>query len=343
MDTMQPRSRPARPASFFLAWFLAFLLFISGGLNVLLFFFAVSAVVGAGGGSHDGLMEVEVSGEGARKILVLPIHGPIMQATATPLGITPDMVDYVRRVLRRAREDSEVAGILLDVNSPGGGVTASDQIYHLLSDFKDDTDLPIVALFGDVAASGGYYVSMAADEIWANPTTITGSIGVILSFVNLSGLLERYDVEEVQITPKDTPLKGMGSMFSPLKPEERAVLENIVEAMYERFVEIVDRGRSNLPLADVRKLADGSIYSAEVARANGLVDQVGYREAALKRLLERANIERARVVEYRRQPSFRDLLLSKLSDDTAVEISLTPEVPATEGPVVQYLWPGWRR
>lgn len=343
METMQPRPRPARPASFFIAWFLAFLLVLSGGLNVLLFFAALGSFLGGGTVAEDGLVEIVVSGSGESKILLLRIEGVIQHGISSPIGPPlPDLVERVRRSLDRARRDPSIAGLLLHVDSPGGGVTASDVIYDQIREYQDDTGVPVLAHFGDLAASGGYYVAMAADQVMASPTTTTGSIGVIVSIINFSGFLEHHDVEEIQITPGDTPLKGLGSMLSPMQPEERQVLQRLVESMYQRFLDIVDQGRPDLTRDAVEKLADGSIFSADRALENGLVDAIGYRRDALQTLLESAKLAEARLIEYRSQPGFFDLLFSRVQTSGEVKVQVGPEIES-DGPVLQYLWKGWRR
>ncbi len=344
METIQPRQRESRPVSFFIAWFLVLLLMLSAGLNVLLFFVAIGSFLGGGALPTDGMVEVAISGSGSKKLLLLRVEGVIQQGSISPWGTpTPDTVEKVRRSLDRARHDDDIAGVLLQVNSPGGGVTASDLIYDLIRQYKADTGYPVVAHFGDLAASGGYYISMAADRIVAHPTSTTGSIGVIVSILNLAGLLERYDVEEIQITPGDTPLKGMGSPMSPMKPEERAVLQSLVEDMYRRFVDLVVLGRPGLERPAVEKLADGSIYSADRALENGLVDQIGYRRDALQTLLDSAKLGQAKLIEYRPQPTFLDMMFSRVQTPSKLEIQVGPEIGASEGPMLQYLWNGWRR
>lgn len=237
-------------------------------------------VIPVGGGSlPDFFEEYEekvIQGEGTDRILIIPIEGIITdEETAGFFGPTEEsMVARVVSQLNRAREDKNVKAIILKVNSPGGGVTASDIIYREIREFKKEKDIPVVAVFMDIAASGGYYVAMAADRVYAHPTSVTGSIGVIFGLVNIKEGLDKIGIKDYSITSGDN--KTIGSATREMTEEQKQILQSIVDDLYNRFVTVIDEGRPNLSLKTVRELGDGRVYSANQAKQNGLVDDVGY-------------------------------------------------------------------
>jgi protease-4 len=194
--------------------------------------------------------------------------------------------------LVQAEEDPDVKAVVLRVDSPGGSVVGSDEIYQQVLAMNK----PVVASMGELAASGGYYVSAPADEIFANPGTLTGSIGVISQFINIEGLLEEYGVEVT--TVKSGEFKDIGSLFRSMSDEERVSWQSIIDETYQEFVRIVAEGRE-LPIDEVKELADGRIYTGRQAMALGLVDQLGNLSAAVQHAAELGGIEGApRTIEY---------------------------------------------
>ncbi len=345
-----PPPREGRPVSFYVAIFLALLLFISGGLNVLLLL--VSAIGSAAGGfgvgvgdDDGGRYEIVTVGGDRRaetSILRLPIEGVIAEEAAPLLGGAGGMVSRVRRALRAAARDESVKGILLDINSPGGGVTDSDEIRRLLLEFKrEHPSTQLVALLGDTAASGGYYIAAPCDYIIARPTTITGSIGVIISSYNVAEGLKKIGVEPITIVSEDTPYKDMLSTTRPMRPEEAAKLRAIVQEMYERFVDVVDEGRPELDRDAVKRLATGEIYSARRAEQLGLVDQIGGPKEAQAKLAELIGVGAVRVLEQRRIPNLLDALFESRAAP-GLERLAAGLLRTTTGPRLLYYWPGGR-
>lgn len=163
-------------------------------------------------------------------------------------------------------------GILLYVDSPGGTVYESDELYLKLMEYKEKTNRPIWAYFASEACSGGYYISMASDRIYANRNCTTGSIGVIISTINMSGLYEKIGIEEVNIVSGGN--KAMGSSGKPMTEDQIAIYQSVVDESYEQFVDIVCDGR-NLDKEVVKRLADGRIYTAKQALDNKLIDNIG--------------------------------------------------------------------
>src|SRR4028119_1349106 len=186
----------------------------------------------AGGSSPVVYEEEYVSGEGADKVAVIPVQGAIASADSALGGAQPTVTpEGLAGALGQAADDDGVRAVVLEVNSPGGGVTASDEMHQSIADFKKNTGKPVVVSMGDTAASGGYYISTAADRIVANETTLTGSLGVIMQLNNFTEIAERYGYKQVVI--KSGKFKDMGSSFRDLTPEERQILQSIVDESYD--------------------------------------------------------------------------------------------------------------
>jgi protease-4 len=214
--------------------------------------------------------------------------------------------DQIVEHLEQAQEDASVKAILLRVNSPGGSVVASDEIYQKML----EVEKPIVVSMGELAASGGYYVSAPADVIMANPATLTGSIGVITEITNLEELMEKIGVEVVVI--KSGIHKDEGSPFREMTEEEKAIWQAIIDEAYGQFVAIVAEGR-DLPEEEVREIADGRIYTGKQAIELGLVDELGNLPEAIDRAAELGGIEgEPRLVEYHRPPTLFETFFGSL-------------------------------
>ena len=215
----------------------------------------------------------------------------------------------VVKALRQYRDDPEIKGILLRVDSPGGGVAPSQEIYDELMSIHREGEKKVVTSMGTVAASGGYYIASATDLIIANPGTLTGSIGVIMELTNIQGLLEKIGVEGVTI--KSGENKDVGSPFRKMKEEERALLQNVLDDVHSQFIEAVAEGRS-LEIETVRKLADGRIFTGRQAKSVGLVDELGSLETAIQKSAALAGIEgEPQIVESDERSFFDEFLESK--------------------------------
>lgn len=327
-------------------WILGVVAVIVFGL-MLLFLFVVlgvfSSVEGsAAPGTRVGKMLVEetIEGSGNQKLLVLPVSG-IIGALPSAFGEAEDTAAMVEDMLKIAEADSSIRGILLYVDSPGGGITASDVIRHDLIEFRKRTGKPIVALFGDVAASGGYYVATSADYIVAHPTTVTGSIGVIMPLYGIEGLLGKIGVESRTI--KSGAMKDMGAMSVPLSPEARQLLQNMVNEYHSRFVDMVFDGMSHRGIKITREEllshTDGRVFTGEQALKIGFVDKIGYFEDAVSAARAKAGLPAdCRVVIYKKRPGLMSLLLSKSDAATSGTVTLKIDgMPRMESRFM-YLW-----
>jgi protease-4 len=213
--------------------------------------------------------------------------------------------------LKRFGENPSVKAIVLRIDSPGGGVVPSQEIYDAVQRVRNKSNKAVIASMGTVAASGGYYIAAATDRILANPGTLTGSIGVIMEMANIEGLLKKIGVEGVVV--KSGRYKDVGSPLRKMSDEEQALLQSVMDDVHKQFIEAVAAGRS-LEVADVKALADGRIFTGRQAKDAKLVDELGNLEDAIQLAAEIAGIEgEPKVVEPRRRFSFRELLESRLS------------------------------
>ncbi len=207
--------------------------------------------------------------------------------------------------LRKAEKDDDVKAILLWIDSPGGSPAASEAVYSKIMEVKKKK--PVVVAMGDVAASGGYYIASAATKIVACPSTETGSIGVIFSGFNVAGLMDKIGIKPQTITTGK--YKDTGSPFREMRPDERKLIEDLLQDIYEQFVADVARGRK-MPIEKVRKIADGRVLTGRQAKQLGLVDQLGSRDDAIRLAAKLGGIEGwPRIKRYEKAPGLLPLLL----------------------------------
>lgn len=260
-------------------------------------------LLGAGGNQLEEKHH-SLATRGPNKIAIISLEGAII----TPEGFVKQQIDQVRK-------DPAVKGIVLRVNSPGGSVTAADYMLHHLQELVKDRDLPVVVSMGGIAASGGYYVSMVVgdtpDSIFAEPTTWTGSIGVIIPHYNLVGLMEKLQIEDDSIMSH--PIKKMGTPTRRITDEEKKIFEGLVSDAFERFKQIIRGGRPAFAKdpAALDKLATGQVFTTPQAIQVGLVDREGFIEDAIDRVLVLAKLDSAttQVIQYSRPGSLFDFSL----------------------------------
>lgn len=229
------------------------------------------------------------------RVVHIDLEGVI---TGAERGGGTSMVDDLQGQLKKALGDNKVKAIVIRINSPGGEVTASDRLHHLIQEANKVK--PVVAYMDTIAASGGYYAACGARKIMAHPTTLTGSIGVIIAGINYSELLDKVGVSMESY--KSGKFKDMLSGARPATDEERAYVNAMVRETYERFLEVVSASRGK-PVDELRdsEVADGRIYSGRVAKEKGMVDATGFIEEAYAEAMNLAGIANATVIRYRPQ------------------------------------------
>lgn len=276
-------------------------------LIILLFYLLRGFLAPTGAGTFR---EIVITGEGPNKIIVVPLEGIILNSpapfTSMSSNITPQTV---RNVFKYAQEDKDIKGVILEIESPGGSAVASDRIYTIISNFKEETQKPVVALLGDTAASGGYYIAANADIIVANGSTLTGSIGVIATTFNIQELMGKLGIRE-QVFKKGE-FKDILSATREITDEERQIIESILDDAYEQFLDRVIIGRK-LSSEQLSAIANARIFSGLQAKEVGLVDTLGNLEEAISETLKLAKISQAQVVRIETGDIF-DQLFSGIS------------------------------
>jgi protease-4 len=277
-----------------------------------------------------------LSPHATKKIAIIKVDGVILEGED----------GFVKRVIDRVMEDSDVVGVVLRIDSPGGTVTGSDYLYHHLRELADERKLPLVVSMGSICASGGYYIAMAVGNqpgsIYAEPSTWTGSIGVIIPHYDLSGLLGRWNVTDDSVA--SGPLKQMGSPTRPMSEEARKLLQALVDESFAEFKQIVTNGRPKFkddPQA-LDAVTTGQIFTAKQALERGLIDKLGFLEDAIDRAAELANYskDQLRCVTYKERPTF-------LSELLGAQASSAGRIPLDQAalldlaaPRAYYLWTG---
>ena len=233
---------------------------------------------------------------GKEGVAIVRVEGPILDSYQTV------------EELKTFADDPLVKAIVIRIDSPGGGVAPSQEIYNAVKRVRRENNKTVVASMGTVAASGGYYIAVATDRILANPGTLTGSIGVIMQMANFQELLEKIGVKSVVV--KTGKFKDLGSPFRPMVEEERQLLESVMNDTLSQFIEAVAEGRS-MDTAEVEQLADGRVFTGRQARSVLLIDEIGDLQDAIKLAGELGGIEGTpRVLETTKPFSFQELLES---------------------------------
>jgi len=295
--------------------------------NIALVLMLIGVVTVFAAGQRDLLSEEVIrKGPARTKIAIITVEGIIHGERA----------NEVYRQLKAARRDNHVKGLIVRVNSPGGTISGSDQIYKEILKYRDEEKKPVIAFMQGVAASGGYYTSVACEKIIAEPTTITGSIGVISLYFVLQELLE----DKLGILPvvvKAGAKKDWPSSFqAPTEEQLQYLQERLITPAYERFVEVVTEGRkSSLTEEQIRQLADGGIFGAAEALDEKLIDQIGYLDEAIELVKSLAGIEKAQVVEYRKPFSLASFLSYRNQDALKINTDTLYELTT---PKILYLW-----
>ena len=236
----------------------------------LLINFAMVVSSAAGGRTQLSTLS---SGDPHQTIAVVPLEGLIDDREAQRFD----------RMITRAEVDKNVKAVVVRINTPGGAVTASDDIYARIRKFKSKKDgIPVVISMGGMATSGGYYAACAGDHLFAEETTLTGNIGVLLPGFNFSKLMDKWGIADQTIVSTGAIYKNAGSMFAPSSEKDREYLQGIADSAFTRFKEVVRTGRGSNLKGDINAIADGRVYVAHQALDAGLVDEIGYLDEAIQ-------------------------------------------------------------
>lgn len=284
--------------------------FVKIVFNVGLGIFLILVIAGLFSGSEESTQSRVLYGTGTDEIAVVNLTGTILDIVPTgPFDVVAD-TDAITprktmRVLEKIKQNPSVKAVVLRINSPGGSVTASDEIYETIVRFKQETGLPVIASLSEVAASGGYYIALAADTIIASPTTITGSIGVIANTYNIKELADNYGVKEISVNSGNN--KNFLSPFQEPSEEEQAILKSIVDEAYTQFLTRIAESRQ-IPQNVLLPIADGRPLSGNQAMDIQLINQTGSFYDTIVLTRELINSSDASVVEYGVGGLFESLL-----------------------------------
>ena len=291
--------------------------------------------------SIGDLEEVTIEGSGSEKILMVDFEGIInnqkdkdFAGRTTELG----MVEKIRGVIEKAEKDNKIKALLLKVNSPGGTVTASDIIFNLLKVYKENNKVKIYIQVMDLAASGGYYVSLAGDKIIAHPTSLVGSIGVIALKVNLEELMSKIGVNWEIVKSGDK--KDFMSPFRSFTKEERDLFQNTIDKYHKRFVTKIAENRLQLKMPEVKLLADGRVFDAEQAKELKLIDHIGYLTDTIERIKSDLGNLNLKLITYHRSSNYQGNIYSQFQKPTTFnminfDLGLNPN---SLSPYFLYIW-----
>lgn len=283
------------------------------GFNMILMLFMFGIIVGMiTGDSQQGSITEPLFGTATETIAVIDMTGTILDVV--PSGpfdtLTETQMITPRGLLKTfetIKKDPDVKAVILRINSPGGSVIASEEIYQMIKRFRTETNLPVIASHGEIAASGGYYISLGADTIISDETTLTGSIGVIAQLINIKQLADTYGVRQISITSGNN--KNFLSPFEDTNEEQVSILKTIVDEAYGQFLSRVRESRSGTIVGgQLEQLADGRPLTGKQAYEAGLVDQTGNFNEAVEVARNRINVSDARVVEYGKSGFLESLL-----------------------------------
>lgn len=286
------------------------------------------------------------------KIAVIEVEGVIFEGA----------IDYPKKQIKQAAEDDQVKAIVLRIESPGGSITASDELHRRITELVkgkgDHPAKPAVVSMGSLAASGGYYVAMPCPKIYAERTTLTGSIGVFASFPNVHELCENIGVKMEVIKDTGSPLKDSGSPFKKMSPQERQLWQDMVDHAYDQFLEVVSNGRPKIkdvlkdPVIEkttkdkegkvvpfVRTRVDGGIFTADQAEKFGLIDKIGYLEDAIKDVATTAGLgSDYQAITYERPKTLPELLFGVHSPQPGMQLDAS-KLSSAATPRLWYLSP----
>ncbi len=280
------------------------------------------------------------NGNPSKQIAVLTVNGTIQDTGENTSIFSSETYNhqYFMDQLEDIRKNKNVKGVLLKVNSPGGGTNESKQIYDKIKEIKKERNIPIYVSMGSMAASGGYYISAPADVIYADEETLTGSIGVIMQGMDYSKLAKKLGIEFNTI--KTGPYKDIMNGSREMTPAEKKLLQNMVNDSYGRFVKVVADGRG-MSEKEVRSIADGRIMNGSQAVKAGLVDRLGYSEDALKALMKDNKLQGAEVFEYSTDEGWGSIFSAKLSSKlmpSAEKEAISKMLSTSSAPRMMYLY-----
>lgn len=321
-----PKEKKDRGCFFFIALFS-----ILGFLGVIAVFVFLIALIFIGGATSlptfnpfPPYSEEFFSGDhfSLDKIVIIDVKGVIMsEDSSSPMYSVADASEICKQMKYISRDDS-VKGVILDIDSPGGEVVASDIVHHQIKKLQREVNIPVVACMGSIATSGAYYISAPCDYIVANRMTLTGSIGVIIQTYKYYDLFKKIGLGDEVI--KSGKMKDILNGARPTTPAEREIVQKLINNTYDEFVQIVANGRKKLTVEKIKttKIGDGRIFDGEEALKLGLLDKLGFIDDAIAKTAEMAKLKKYKVVRYKMPFSFSQLFTGAQSSAKDINVSL---------------------
>ena len=267
---------------------------ISIALNIYLILFG--ALASARSSSRENVV---VAGDETQKVAVVPIVNSMM---------LEKQAEQFDRAMSAVEKDGNVKALVLKIDTPGGAVTSADEMYHRIIVFKQrKPGIPVIVTMAGYATSGGYYAACASDYIFAQPTTITGNIGVLMPNYNMSKLADKWGIEDASLHSTGADYKTAGSWLRPQTPEERAYLLDLIDSAFKQFKSVVSTGRKDRLTQNIDAIANGKAYTADEAKQLGLVDQIGYEADAYQYAAPKAGLTNMQVVRFDEPASLLDM------------------------------------
>lgn len=300
MRPVPPAAPPPRKSFFRRFLTILALLILAGSLllNCVLFTGLAAIIGGASEDSGRHVAVETVQSGGSDQIAVLPIDGAIDDA----------MVQQVRRFCNKIKEDKKIKAVILEINSPGGGITASDEIHHMLTDLRDKHQKRLAVSMRALAASGGYYVAVPAQKIYAERTTLTGSIGVIWPAFEITQMMEKIGVTpEIIKSSQASDYKDAASPFKKFTDKDREYIRGLVNHAHAQFKQVVEEGRRGKLKESIDQVAVGKIWSAEEALKLGLVDEIAYMDQIIGKLASDAGLSNPTVVRLKKRSGLAEI------------------------------------
>lgn len=320
---------------------LTFLFLLLAG-SILLNFLLVGALVMGDAMDHGINQNVLRAGESSQQVAVIPIDGVITDETRAKFDAA----------MNRVEEEKSVKALVLEIDSPGGEVTPSDEMYARILKFKQDhPGIPVAASMRAMAASGAYYAACGADHLVAEETTITGSIGVLWPRYNVADLMNKWGVKDTTIISTGTPFKAAGSPLQTSDPQTEKYLQGLVDSAFKRFKSVVVASRASNLKPGIDGIANGKAYTAQEALENGLIDQIGYLDSAVNWAASTAHLANPNVVRYEQRITLLDRLpfvqsqLGRFKSQgvniNGVNVNLDRQtIESVTHPRMMYLWQG---
>ncbi len=317
-----------------IATFLLLMCFAAIFILIVMVSFMGAALGGSASDSPAQRVQAEtVTDGGHERVAILPISGTI----------DAHMVEKVHNFCEYIKQDNKIKAVVIEVDSPGGTVTASDEIYHMLLQLK--TSRKLVVSMRSLAASGGYYLSMAADKLYAEPTTLTGSIGVIWPSFQVTKLMDNIGVKpEFVKSDNAAEFKDAGSPFKEMTEQDRAYIKGILNNAHDKFASIVDTGRKGKLTLPVKEVAIGKIWTSDEAKKIGLIDEIAYTDEVCANVAKDAGISNPTVVRLKNRGGLFDILGAKTPfTGGKVEVHIDPsDLKESVSPSLEYRYEGVR-